>query len=738
MESKVRLVWPIAGSLASAAVLMVASLIGASMAMDAGALRRETDLLRSGVSGRAEEIDHSLVSQVVWDDAVRHLDTHFDRTWAGANIGAFLKASEGIDSAFILNGENRLAFAAKMGAEVGPSAYAALAPRAAPLVRALRTAEEKRVRAGHASWSALISTPLQTSSFIDDGGRLERLTATLVQPDFGTVQPSAKAPVVVTTYPINGTFIDGLSRRFLAADMKLLPIGAPTPGGVVTISDRDGHPLRNLVWSPTRPGLAMLEHALPPFMVLLGMMAVGGLMFFREATRTAESLIASEAKATHLALHDFLTGLANRRLFSDRLSHALEQTRRSRHKTAVICLDLDRFKEVNDTFGHHIGDELVQLVAKRLHELCRASDTLARLGGDEFAILVPEATPLGALGLCDRIAASFLDPLPLSSGPVHITCSMGISLAGGEGATANELMRQADLALYRAKDLGRSRHCFFEQEMDAALKLRRSLENDLRQALAEEGLELHYQPQIDGGGHMTGVEALVRWTHSERGSVSPAVFVPIAEECGLIGDLGLFTLRRAFSDSARWPHLKVAVNVSARQIRQQRFIDDITGLVAATGVSPRQFELEITEGLLLDDDAHTHAVLRQLKEMGFSLALDDFGTGYSSLSYLRRYPIDKIKIDRSFITNLGVDVEAEAVVGAIVRLARALGLHVIAEGVETSQQRDTLLQVGCPEVQGFLFSPPVPCDEIDAFNAGKPFLVRGAGRSTRRLAAVGE
>jgi diguanylate cyclase (GGDEF)-like protein len=449
--------------------------------------------------------------------------------------------------------------------------------------------------------------------------------------------------------------------------------------------------------------------------------------------RTAQSLIASEAKATHLALHDFLTGLANRRLFADRLAQALEQARRAKHLAAVICLDLDRFKEVNDTFGHHVGDELVQLVALRLQELCRASDTLARLGGDEFAILIPDGAPSGALALCDRITATFMAPMRLSVGPIHVKCSMGISLAQGGGVSADELMRQADLALYRAKDLGGNRHCFFEQEMDAALRRRRALEEDLRQALADGALELFYQPQVDGAGRMTGVEALVRWTHPARGAVSPTVFVPIAEECGLIGELGRFTLRQAFSDSARWPHLTVAVNVSARQLTLPRFLDDIAALVAEERASPGQLELELSERLLLDDDEHTHAVLRQLKAMGFSLALDDFGAGVSSLSCLRHYPIDKIKLGRSFIANLGIDPEAPAVVGAIVTLARALGLRVIAEGVETAAQRDLLIQVGCLEAQGHLFSPPAQRGQIDAFAANRPFeRRRGAGSEARR------
>jgi EAL domain-containing protein (putative c-di-GMP-specific phosphodiesterase class I) len=278
---------------------------------------------------------------------------------------------------------------------------------------------------------------------------------------------------------------------------------------------------------------------------------------------------------------------------------------------------------------------------------------------------------------------------------------------------AVEVARRADVAMYRAKDEGRGRYCFFEAEMDAALKARRGLEADLRKALQDGGVWVAYQPQVDATGRVLGVEALARWTHPEKGAISPAAFVPLAEDCGLIDDLGRLVMYRAFTDSLRWKDLKVAVNVSALQMRQAGFPDLVAEILAETGARADRIELEITEGALLGDDEATHDAIRRLRAMGFSLALDDFGTGYSSLSYLRRYPIDKIKIDRSFITPLGGDKEASAVVAAIVRLAKALHLSVIAEGVETNAQREQLQGIGCVQAQGFLFSAPVTADAID-------------------------
>jgi len=394
----------------------------------------------------------------------------------------------------------------------------------------------------------------------------------------------------------------------------------------------------------------------------------------------------------------------------------------------VLCIDLDRFKEVNDTYGHHVGDELIREAGRRMAAQCRSCDTFYRLSGDEFAIVQVQVEAKGAGALADRLVRTMAEPIQLGAGMIFAGCSIGITVIGTAGTEPEEAFRQADLALYRAKANGKGQFAFFESEMDAAIKTRRALEGDLRLALAAGELQMNYQPQVNQRDQMTGVEALIRWNHPERGQVSPAFFVPIAEECGLIGELGLFTLRRAFEDSRRWPGLKVAVNVSASQLRMKDFVPKVEALLKEMKVDPFNFELEITEGLLLGDDPATHETLRRLRGVGFQLALDDFGTGYSSLSYLQRYPINKIKIDRSFISNLGLDSEAGAVVGAIVKLAKALRLQVIAEGVETDIQRDELIAVGCADIQGYLFSRPVGAEDIDR-------LRRAPARQQRRLAS---
>jgi len=542
------------------------------------------------------------------------------------------------------------------------------------------------------------------------------LTATLVQPDFGKVSiKGGRAPIVITGIEISDDFLSDFGKRFMLDALQLHDGDSRWEKEEAHVPLRDDRQkqVATLDWIPQRPGSALLHNlGLPMGLFVIVFVAIAAILH-RRTWRAAQNLIASEARASHLAYHDHLTGVPNRILFFERLGAAFDQSRRTGKPVAVHCIDLDRFKDVNDTFGHQVGDELIRHVATRMSASCRKGDTVARLSGDEFAIVQIDATPKRAARLAARLVESMNQPAELSSGRIFTGCSIGTTLVNNGEIEPAEAMRHADLALYRAKQNGRNQYCFFEPEMDAALRFRRTIEDDLRRALADNTLQMVYQPQSDRRGSMTGVEALIRWHHPVRGNIAPAFFVPIAEECGLIAELGMFTLRRAFEDSRRWPHIRVAINVSACQLRLKDFVPRLRDLLAETRVDPRKFELEITEGLLLGNDPVTHGTLDQLRQLGFSIALDDFGTGYSSLSYLQQYPIDKIKIDRSFIKNLGIEEEAEAVVGAIIKLARALKLRVIAEGVETEQQLRHLLAMGCGETQGYLLSKPVAADQID-------------------------
>jgi diguanylate cyclase (GGDEF)-like protein len=415
-----------------------------------------------------------------------------------------------------------------------------------------------------------------------------------------------------------------------------------------------------------------------------------------------------------MARHDVLTGLPNRLMLNEYLPQAFARARRT-GGLAVLCLDLDGFKGVNDTLGHGAGDSLLTRVAERLRACSREGDMVVRLGGDEFAIVQETVEqPHESTALARRVLREIARPFDIDGQPVVVGASIGIAVASEGVGMPETIMKCADLALYRAKEEGRGRFCFFEAEMDVRARTRRLLELDLRSALALHQFEVYYQPLVSAGtGKVSGFEALLRWNHPERGMVSPAVFIPVAEEIGLITAIGAWVLERACADAASWSgNLKVAVNLSPEQFRGQGLLNEVEHALAASGLDPSRLELEITESTLIRDDAVVLSTLHALRSLGTRIAMDDFGTGYSSLSYLRRFPFDKIKIDQSFVRGMIDQADCLAIVRAVIGLGRSLGIAVNAEGVETSDQLDALRLEGCGELQGFLFSKPRPGDAV--------------------------
>ena len=444
--------------------------------------------------------------------------------------------------------------------------------------------------------------------------------------------------------------------------------------------------------------------------------AAVGRLYWRCATQRER--LRTESAIRELAFSDKLTGLPNRARFHDVLAlHAASRRERDRCY-ALLMVDLDRFKLVNDTLGHDMGDRLLAKVSRRLRCVVREHDVVARLGGDEFALLQadvtdPEATRVLAARIVDLLSRPFL----IDGQLVNIGASVGVSMAPADGEDPAQVLRNADLALYKAKADGKGAFRMFEPELDSRMQARRSLESDLRRALAKDEFELHYQPLVDThSSQVTSAEALVRWRHPERGLVSPADFIPLAEETGLIMPLGLWVLRTACADAATWPGaMRVAVNLSPIQFRDLRLAETVKAVLAASGLAANRLELEITEGVLLDDEARTLTTLRSLKQAGVSISMDDFGTGYSSLSYLRRFPFDKIKVDQSFIRQLPGDAESAAIVRAILTLGACLGMSTTVEGVETAEQFAFTAAEGCDQVQGYHVSRPLPHDEFMSF-----------------------
>ena len=439
----------------------------------------------------------------------------------------------------------------------------------------------------------------------------------------------------------------------------------------------------------------------------------------------------AELRVQYMALHDALTGLPNRFLLEDRLAQAIALARRNQKSVAVLMLDLDRFKDVNDSFGHYLGDRLLEAVSKRLQASLRESDILARLGGDEFVIGVPMvADNRGIETIAQKVLSTLGEPFRIEGHELQVSASIGISVYPADGESFEALLQFADAAMYEAKKKRRGSFCFFTPELTEATQRRQKLENDLSRACARGEFVLHYQPLVlTDSGRITGVEALLRWWHPVEGLISPNEFIPKLEELGLIVEVGEWVLRTACLQNVAWqkegiPRVRVTVNVSAQQFYRGNIARTVERVLRETGLEPEWLELELTESLTLDDSETTIKIMQDLKRIGVSLSLDDFGTGWSSLSYLRKFPLDRIKIDRSFMRDIPTEPAAEAVVKSILSLGRNLGLDCIAEGVETRQQLDYLQKQMCTEMQGFLYSPALPEAECSALlRSGKPGFI---------------
>lgn len=464
-----------------------------------------------------------------------------------------------------------------------------------------------------------------------------------------------------------------------------------------------------------RDGFEMpIEDSVAPIRDREGVLT-GAVVVFRDVSAAR----AMAAQMTHSAEHDYLTNLPNRMLLKDRVEQAIILARRHGTRLAVLYLDLDGFKHINDSLGHPIGDKLLQSVARRLVECARSSDTVSRQGGDEFVVLLSEVErPEDAVLAASRMLKAVAEAHSIDEHDLHVTTSIGVSIFPEDGADAQTLIQNADTAMYQAKENGRQSYQYFKPEMNARAVERQSIEESLRRALQRDEMSLHYQPKINfKTGAITGAEALLRWTHPTRGMVSPTTFIPVAEDCGLIVPIGKWVLRQACTQAQAWvaaglPPASIAVNVSARQLRDGGFLDGLFAILGQTGLDPRLLELELTESVLMTHAESAAAILKTVRAHGIQVAVDDFGTGYSSLSYLRKFQIDALKIDQSFVGEIATADSDTSIVTAVISMARSLNLRVVAEGVETLAQSTFLRDHECDEAQGYYFSRPVPSDRF--------------------------
>ncbi len=622
------------------------------------------------------------------------------------------------DGAYIVTGTGRVLAGVESGAQAGQTGY-----------NGLKHFSQRIPGGSAASTAPATSLAEPTVNFIIHDG--QEAIAILVADLAAAATPAGPrwpgSLKLVGYRRLTSAVLYDIADRYRVADVRLtgrMPEDSVSRRQVLA---PDGAVMAWLTWTPERPGDAMLRQFFWGF-VAVGLLFAAIFAYVIQRLRGAASQVAlRERQIQRLAGQDELSLLPNRRTFDLRLDQELAQLGRSDASLAVMLLDLDRFKAVNDTYGHTAGDELIRQVADRLLGIMRLGDTVARLGGDEFGIIQTNIhDPAGCAALGERILEALTKPFTIFGVETSIGCSIGIALAPQDGSDRGLLLRLADTALYQSKNEGRNRYSFFEEHMNRSLQLKRMVEEDLRKAITDDQLVLHYQPQVSIDGlSIIGVEALVRWPHPEHGLVPPSEFVGIAEERGLIVPLSDWVLRRACTEALRWEGVKLAVNVSPIQFRHKDFVASVIAILEETGFDPARLELELTEGVVVEDADAAEAAMMDLRSHGVGLALDDFGTGYSSLIYLRRFAFDKIKIDRSFLEYMETTGESAILVHSIAHLGRALGLRVCAEGVETVEQHRFLQAIGCHELQGFLFSKAVSADEIDRLLAqDAPFAAR--------------
>jgi diguanylate cyclase (GGDEF)-like protein len=549
-------------------------------------------------------------------------------------------------------------------------------------------------------------------------GKPAVIAAVAVGPVDGIPQSvDGDAPIIMSV-----KFIDEAALGSIATQLRLVNLRkidqVPVPQSDLNydLTGPDGSVIARFAWTPKQPGAEIVNNVVPFVAVALTGFALLAAFVLRYMRRTAAAIAAGESRLRHLAMHDPLCGLPNRIFFGERLEAVIEEVRNGSAPAAVFYIDLDHFKDVNDTLGHHVGDELIRNVTLRLSHTLRGGDLVARLGGDEFAVISSVAGDNEKMILlAQRIISAICSPYAISGQNIIIGASIGIAVIDKNCGTATDIMRYADMALYRAKNEGRNRACIYDAAMNADLSTRKLLEADLREAIDSDQLQLLYQPVVNKSGDtVVGVEALCRWKHPTRGEIPPTEFIAIAEHSGLIIDLGNWVLRRACVDGRAWPELTIAVNVSSLQFRRMDFVDVVERILKETNFDPVRLELELTESVLLGNVDTAETAMVRLKALGVRLALDDFGTGYSSLLYLRRFPFDKLKIDRSFVRSIEKAADAAAIVHAIVSLGRGLGMKVTAEGVETADQQLFLRAAGVHSMQGYRFGRPVSIAEISA------------------------
>ncbi|MGR8965348.1 putative bifunctional diguanylate cyclase/phosphodiesterase (plasmid) [Rhizobium leguminosarum] len=757
-----RILFLIAVSGLGAIGLVVLSALWAGTESDAAALDRQRQLVNARLREQVDQVAHVIgqfgngyLTRVYPAARSSGGSSSLDAVLtaaAGSAISQTAMSAFGYDQAFVVDEKAQLLMLADAQTE---KRYRWMKPLFLPLLQDARLG----VRPGAVSNER---TPSSMESRLASPGRSNTALANLMRlegrptivgvvaindPEEGQRQTMRQFLIVVRF--IDGAALDELSRQQGLNGARFARTADADENEVAFQIDAtaNGEPIGFIVWRPDLPGSRVIGRLMPALSIAALVIAILFSVLLVRLRSSLGELRKSELHARQLALHDVLTSLPNRALFAMRFDECLAETKNSAERSAVALLDLDRFKAVNDTFGHAAGDELIRMAAERIHSLLRPGDTLARLGGDEFALLLRDIKDHDQVlpVICDAIVAELGKPFPLLRGEAvaRVGGSIGVTVVPDAGRNADDIMRYADVALYEAKMGGRGQWRVYSPSMDGGRNARDILKNELREVLAKGtassadgpqsdpiankpdfgSLEVYYQTvhRAEGGGYSaSGAEALVRWRHSQRGLLTPASFIPVAEEGGLIDALGFWVLREACRAACKWPeNTFVAVNVSPAQLRRPNFAEEVFAVLQESGLPPSRLELELTESSLIEDNSDVYTVLKSLRSQGVQISLDDFGTGFSCLSHLLRFDIDRIKIDRSFVSQLGTKANGAAIIGAIVALSRNLGISTTAEGVETEYQRDFLAALGCTDLQGYFFAKPLPLRDLDSFRTAE-------------------
>ena len=713
-RARLSLVIPIGAIVAVAIVCVVVAVLTSAHRADEVSLGREQQLLQEAINGKGFHLLRELEAAVATSRATTVIRDQYDADWVDRRIGRWLQAFRNYDVVAIVDANDQVKYALfRDPARKTASWQAELAP-VIGLLRGRYVSPPDRTMA--------IVAPRQLSNSGRSAGLIQPflgrpaiVNAVAVGSDEQLTSGNIGAPVAITVKFIDRAMLQEIGRRLQLPDLREITNLNPTDDENTTeLADGAGNVIGRFGWKPERPGREIVSSVAPFVAVALAAFAALLALIIVYMRRTAAAIRAGETRLRHLAMHDPVCNLPNRIFFGERLETVINEVHKGGPSAAVFYIDLDHFKDVNDTLGHPIGDALILNVTQRLSRIMRGDDLVARLGGDEFAIITTcESDSYSLQAIAGRIIAAVCAPYSINGHNIIIGASIGIAVIDRRTRDSADILRYADMALYRAKNEGRNRACIYDAAMDADLSNRKLLEGDLLYAIQNGGLQASYQPIVNSSGDkVVGVEALARWTHPSIGEIPPSQFIPIAEHSGLIVELGECMLRKACTDGKAWPGITISVNVSPLQFRRSDFVEVVERILTETDFDASRLELELTESTLLGNLEIAELSMLRLKAIGVRFALDDFGTGYSSLLYLRRFPFDKLKIDSSFVRSIEKAPDAAAIVHAVVSLGRGLGMKVTAEGVETAEQHLFLRAAGIHSMQGYRFGRPGPADAI--------------------------